>query len=54
MSLLRRLNTIAKKMSELKSLYKAYPADAKDLGKWRKKVESIYREVKQLTSPQTK
>lgn len=50
MSLLRRLNTIAKKMSELKGLYKAYPADPKDLGKWRKKVESIYREVKQLTS----
>jgi hypothetical protein len=37
-------------MSELKGLYKAYPADPKDLGKWRKKVESIYREVKQLTS----
>nr|MDO8100441.1 geranylgeranyl reductase family protein [Candidatus Njordarchaeota archaeon] len=47
-SLLKRLNTVAKKMRELKSIYKAYPKDLKGLTVWRRKVESVYKEVKKL------
>jgi flavin-dependent dehydrogenase len=52
-SLLKRLNTVAKKMRELKSLYKAYPKDLNGLIPWRKKVETIYNEVKQLSAKQS-
>jgi geranylgeranyl reductase family protein len=52
-SLLRRLNAVAKRMADLKALYKSYPEDLKQLGKWKRNVESIYKEVKQLASPQT-
>jgi len=51
-SLLRRLNTVAKKMRELKSLYKAYPKDLKGLTAWRRKIESVYKEVKHLSTKQ--
>jgi geranylgeranyl reductase family protein len=54
LSLLRKLNTVAKKMSEMKTLYQAYPTNPKELGKWQKKVESVYKEVKQLTSNPTR
>jgi DNA repair ATPase RecN len=53
-SLLKRLNAVAKKMSEMKALYKSYPLNLKELGKWRRKVESIYKEVNQLTKTQAR
>jgi geranylgeranyl reductase family protein len=49
-SLLKRLNFIAKKMREMKGLYKSYPRSLKELTSWQKKVESIYSEVKGLSS----
>jgi digeranylgeranylglycerophospholipid reductase len=53
LSLLKRLNTVAKKMRELKNLYKEYPKDLKGLTPWRRKVESIYEEVKELSMKQS-
>ncbi|WXG42637.1 MAG: NAD(P)/FAD-dependent oxidoreductase [Promethearchaeati archaeon SRVP18_Atabeyarchaeia-1] len=48
-SLLKRLNAVAKKMRETKTLYKSYPRNLKELGTWQKKVEAIYDEVKGLS-----
>jgi geranylgeranyl reductase family protein len=53
-SLLKRLNGVAKRMREMKALYKSYPASLKELGKWRRKVEVIYKEVNQLAKAQTR
>jgi geranylgeranyl reductase family protein len=53
-SLLKKLNAVAKKMHEMKALYKSYPANLKELGKWRTKVESIYKDVEGLTKSQAK
>jgi flavin-dependent dehydrogenase len=50
LSLLKRLNFVAKKMRELKSLYKSYPRSLKELLSWQKQVESVYSEVKALSS----
>jgi digeranylgeranylglycerophospholipid reductase len=49
-SLLKRLNFVAKKMREIKSLYQSYPRSLKELAAWQKKVESIYGEVKSMPS----
>ena len=48
-SLLKRLNLVAKKMRELKTLYKSYPRNLRELASWQKQVESVYNEVKALS-----
>jgi geranylgeranyl reductase family protein len=49
-SLLKKLNSVAKKMREMKSLYKSYPRELKELASWQKQVEAVYSDVKALSS----
>ncbi|PVX23945.1 MAG: geranylgeranyl hydrogenase [Candidatus Bathyarchaeum sp.] len=48
LSLLKKLNTTAKLMKEIKTLYRNYPASPDGLGVWEKKVQTVVESAKKL------
>jgi len=48
LSLLKKLNTTAKLMKEIKELYRNYPSSPEGLGEWEEKVQAIFEKAKKL------
>jgi len=47
LGMLRQLITVSDYMKKVKALYKEYPENPDDLGKWVERVEALYKEYKQ-------
>ena len=48
LSLLKKLNTAAKLMKEVKQLYRNYPASPEGLQAWEAKVDQVFAKAKKL------
>ena len=48
LSLLRKLNTTAKLMKEIKELYRNYPSSPEELGDWKEKTGQILEKAKNI------